>query len=183
MDNSKIVYNMVPLMYSNKILNLLSYEDIDWYINNCREHYYEEYNDFKFSKDITKNKLKSLIYSLVTSYKLKDTNKYGSRMLLKDIKTKEIYGGCVVFNVNNDEDLELAYFILPKYASSGLATEMLLNLIYALNNTKSSYKKYILRIQSSNIASINVAEKCGFTERCKVKGKYTTNIIYELERK
>lgn len=183
MHNIKQLSNLLPIQYDNKVLNLISFNDIDWYVNNCREYYYEQYLDFKFSKEISIDKSKEALYNIIVSYKLKTETNVEARLLLKDINTNEIYGGCTIFERNNNSDLEIAYFVLPKYHNKNICTDMLKHIIYALQSSDINFNKILLTIREDNIASLKVGNKLRFRKLADVKGKYKTNRILYLEKR
>ena len=181
MYNIKELYNCLPITYDNKIINIISFEDMDWYLNNCVQDYFEEYLDFKFSKDIKYENLQSALYKIIVGYKLK-IEEYGeARLLLKDLNTKEIYGGCTIFERGNN--LELAYFIIPKYHNKNIATSMLREVINALAISDIQFNKFVLTVREDNIASLKVAEKLNFKFSHEYSGKYKINKVFKLERR
>lgn len=182
MFNFKDFCNILPIVFDDKILNFITFEDIDWYSDNCRKPYYEKYLDFKFSKDIKQDKFKEILYNLIVGYKLKIGELIDLRLLLKN-SNGTIIGGCTVFNKRGTNDIELAYFILPEYQHNGYAKVMINNLMYAITKSDIKFDKFILQIREDNKASINLAKNLGFKKLHEVKGKYKTNIIYYKEVK
>lgn len=174
--------NILPISCEDKNLNLLTFDDMEWYIKNCKKPYYEEFLDFKFSSDIQDNKLREVIYNMIVGYKLKISSGYEARLLLKDKDNSIIYGGCTIFEKNNFNDIEVAYFILPKYQGKNLGTLMLRNICIALKNSTIPFKKITLTIRYDNKASLKVAQKVGFKYLTEVEGKYRKNIIMYIDR-
>ena len=182
MIHIKELISILPINCRNGELNLLTFDDMEWYIKNCKKPYYEEFLDFKFSTDIHDNKLRESIYNMIISYKLKIGSGYEARLLLKDTKTNTVYGGCTVFERNGFKDLEVAYFILPKYQGNNLGTEMLSKVCSALKNSNIPFEKILLTIRYDNKASLKVADKVGFKYLSEVDGKYKKNIIMYIDR-
>lgn len=174
--------NILPISCEDKNLNLLTFDDMEWYIKNCKKPYYEEFLDFKFSSDIQDNKLREVIYNMIVGYKLKISSGYEARLLLKDKDNSIIYGGCTIFEKNNFNDIEVAYFILPKHQGKNLGTLMLRNICIALKNSTIPFKKITLTIRYDNKASLKVAQKVGFKYLTEVEGKYRKNIIMYIDR-
>lgn len=181
MKNIKLLNNVLPIIFDNKRLTLISFNDIEWYISNCRKAYYEEYLDFKFSKDITKDKLRETLYNLVVSYRL-NIKSYGeARLLLRDIYNNEIYGGCTIFERENST-IEIAYFIIPKYQGKGIGKKMLFNLCKALANSSIQFNKITLIIRYDNYNSLALAKSVGFKKLSEFQGKYKKNIIMYISK-
>ena len=174
--------NILPISCEDKNLNLLTFDDMEWYIKNCKKTYYEEFLDFKFSSDIQDNKLREVIYNMIVGYKLKISSGYEARLLLKNKDNNIIYGGCTIFEKNNFNDIEVAYFILPKYQGKNLGTLMLKKICIALKNSTIPFKKITLTIRYDNKASLKVAQKVGFKYLAEVEGKYRKNIIMYIDR-
>lgn len=174
--------DVLPIEFNDKVLNCLSYDDIGWYIENCRKPYYEEFMDFKYSRDITKYKMHKALTSLVRSYNTRFKAKYEVRMLLKDKNTQEIYGGMILNDIRDNNRLEISYFIVPKYQHQHLAEEMVGNFIKVINNSSIRFEGLEAIIQSGNKASIGLVEKLGFKNTASLKGKYTMNLVYYLPR-
>ena len=57
--------DVLPIKCQDKSLNLLTFDNMDWYIRNCKKPYYEEFLDFKFSSDITDSNLREAIYNMI----------------------------------------------------------------------------------------------------------------------
>lgn len=182
MIHIKELIDILPINCGDKKLSILTFDDMDWYIKNCKKPYYEEFLDFKFSSDITDSKLREAIYNMIIGYKLKINSRYEARLLLKDFKGKHIYGGCTVFEKNNTHDIEVAYFVLPKYQGKNLGTDILKSICWALKKSSIPFEKIVLTIRYDNKASIRVAEKAGFKYLTEVDGKYRKNIIMYIDR-
>ena len=182
MIHIKELIDILPIYCGNKELNLLTFDDMNWYIKNCKKPYYEEFLDFKFSTDIQDNKLRESIYNMIISYKLKIGSGYEARLLLKDTNTNTIYGGCTLFERNGFKDLEIAYFIVPKYQGTNLGTEMLNKLCLELKKSSVPFEKIVLTIRYDNKASLKMADKVGFKYLNEVDGKYKKNIIMYIDR-
>lgn len=174
--------NILPISCEDKNLNLLTFDDMEWYIRNCKKPYYEEFLDFKFSSDIQDSKLREVIYNMIVGYKLIVSSGYEARLLLKDRENNIIYGGCTIFEKNDFNDIEVAYFILPKYQGKNLGTLMLKKVCIALKNSEIPFKKITLTIRYDNKASLKVAQKAGFKYLTEVEGKYRKNIIMYIDR-
>jgi len=181
MYNIKQLTNILPIVVNDLIIKLVSFEDIDWYIHNCRKPYFEKYLDFKFSTDISYDKLEVSLYNLVKSYKLKKVEYGEARLLLKDC-IGNIVGGCTIFEKDKDT-LELAYFIVPEYHRKGIAYIMIKKVLKALCESEIKFNKIIVTIQSDNIASINLITKLGFIITSSFIGKYTNNYVYTIYRR
>lgn len=173
---------VLPIEFNNKVLNYLSYDDIGWYIENCRKSYYEEFMDFKYSKDITKYRMRKALISLVRSYNTRLKTKYEVRMLLKDKNTQEIYGGMILTDIRDNNRLEISYFIIPKYQHQHLAEEMVSNFIRVINGSNIRFEGLEAIIQNCNKASIKLVESLGFKNTASLKGRYTMNLVYYLPR-
>lgn len=174
--------NILPIRCGDKDLNLITFNDMEWYIQNCKKPYYDEFLDFKFSSDIQDSKLREVIYNMIVGYKLKVSSGYEARLLLKDNKTGIIYGGCTLFEKNKFNDIEIAYFIIPKYQNNNLCTIMLNELCTKLKYSEIPFNKITLTIRYDNKASIKVAHKAGFKYLTEVEGKYKKNIIMYIDR-
>lgn len=182
MIHIKELTDILPINCKSGSLNLLTFDDMNWYIKNCKQPYYEEFLDFKFSSDITDSKLREAIYNMIIGYKLKVTSRYEARLLLKDRDSNRIYGGCTIFERNNTSDIEIAYFVLPEYQGNNIGTDILKSTCKALKESELPFEKLLLTIRYDNKASIRVAEKAGFKFLSEVEGKYRRNIIMYIDR-
>ena len=97
----KELVDILPISCGDKNLSLLTFDNMDWYIKNCKKHYYEEFLDFKFSSDIRDSELREAIYNMIIGYKLKISSGYEARLLLKGTTDNTVYGGCTIFEKNN----------------------------------------------------------------------------------
>lgn len=184
MYNIKELINILPIEYENYKLRLIKFKDLEWYIENCRSHYYEQYCDFKFSTDISKAKLARILFNLTKGYTCKISTAGEARLVLED-ENNSIIGGVTIFekqNDNRDNILELAYFVIPKHWNKGVAYNMLKNIIYEINKTNIDFKYYTVVIREDNIASINLANKLEFKESSRDKGRFKNNITFILKR-
>lgn len=182
MNDIKELCRALPIKYDNKILDLLTFKDIDWYVNNCMQSYFNEFLDFKFSTQLNEAELQTHLYNAIISYTFRVKSSSEARLLLKDRKSSTIYGGCTVFNTKNS-CIELAYFVVPEHHNKGIATDMLNHLVYALCNSNMAFDKLKIVIREDNIASLKLADKLGFKLNSTEKGKYKMNKVYILERK
>lgn len=176
------LYDILPINCIDKKIDLLTFNDMNWYIDNLKKSYYEQFMDFKFSSDIQDKKLRNVIYNMILGYKLKTQSTYEARMLLKSKDGYTIYGGCTIFEKGNCDDIELAYFILPQYQGNGLGTTLLKEVCKSLDNSSIPFKRLLLTIRCDNMASIYVAEQAGFRRLQEVRGKYKRNIIMYIDR-
>ena len=184
MYNIKELINILPIEYDVYKLRLITFKDSEWYIENCRSSYYEQYCDFKFSTDIAKNKLESALYNLIKGYTCRISTAGEARLVLED-KNNNIIGGVTIVekqNNNKDNILELAYFVIPKHWNKGVAYNMLKNIICRINKTNINFAYYTVVIREDNIASINLANKLGFKESSRNNGRFKDNITFILKR-
>jgi RimJ/RimL family protein N-acetyltransferase len=183
MISIKKLSKILPIKYNGLTLDLLTLEDLDWYLKNLRSPYYEKYLDFKFSKDISSKELREAISNMIVSYQLKIESPCEARFLLKEDDTNTIIGGCTVFERNTHPDsVEIAYFIIPEYQNRNMGYHMVKNLCQAMNQTDMQFKKIEAVVRSDNAASINMLSNLGFREKCREHGKYRENIIMWLNR-
>lgn len=179
MKNLSKIKKFLPIEHKDLVLKPLDFNSIDWYIDNCRQSYYEKYNDFKFSTDIKEDKLYEHLYKLVKGYITNDKNISCVRCIIH--KQNEIIG-CITV-VEKEDNIELAYSIIPKYWGRGYATNMLKCIINNIIKYKLEYKNIILEIREDNTKSIKVAERLGFEVLYIKQGKIKNNIIYALNKR
>lgn len=179
MKSIKQLSDILPIRYDDKILRLLSFHDIEWYSNNLRRDYYERYMDFKFSKDIAKERLEQILYQIAIDGLCGTASNHEARLVL--CNEESIIGGITIME-KDDASIELGYFIIPEQSSKGLASKMLSVFIDKLRESKVDFKIIRLIIREDNAASIKVAEKLGFKLSNEVLGKYKRNLIYTLVR-
>lgn len=179
MKNIAELRKTLPIIYNNRKLRMVSFNDIDWYITNTLQPYYEEYIDCKFSS-VPRKKLEMQLYNRIKGYVCRVKNSDEARLLLCDCNTNEIIGGITLFE--KDENIEIAYFILPKHQGKNEAYNMLKNSINKLNKSNMKFKNITAVIREDNTKSIKLIEKLGFRRIDSVKGKYKNNIVYIKER-
>lgn len=171
----------LPIKFRDNLqIDLVTMELLDEYIEILRTPYYENYLDFKFS-DIDKYELTTLMKQQISNnlQNKKTLNEW--RLLITNVKTNEIIGGCTIFLVPYSKNVEMAYFILPKYTKNGLCKHMLKILIDILYKNK-DVDNIELIIREDNISSIKVAESLNFKLINTEIGKYKLNYIYSLSK-
>ena len=80
------------------------------------------------------------------------------RYVIENNKNKLI-GGIARIKENINSEVEVSYFIVPKYTGRGIATAALQKIVTEIVNEG---KTPVLSIMSNNEASKSVAIKCGF---------------------
>ncbi len=171
--------NRFPLYTDSLCISILGKRNLDWYTDEVRKEYFYEYLDNKIVAGISRDRVRELLLMQIEFSKYEVDFNSEIRLIIQDKNTKERYGGITIYHLNKNNDIELAYWINPKYQGKGIATEALNALIDVLYNIISKYSHIILRIQQSNTKSIQLAERCGF----KLKEVDNGNKIYELKRK
>ena len=175
------LYSITPINVMGKYsLRMLTFKDLDWYIHNCREPYYNKYLDFSFAKDVAQDKLQSIFYNLVVGYAIKATNVSEARLVLVDNKSNEIIGGCTIFEKEHKKEYEIAYFIIPKMQCNGLGESLLLSLMSAMKFSILKFEHIDAIVMSSNTASIKLLEKTGFKKTCEYVGRRGINYVYRI---
>jgi RimJ/RimL family protein N-acetyltransferase len=182
MNNIIELLDILPISYKNKELNLIAYEDLEWYIENCRKPYYNEYLDFNFSRDIAESDLRTKIYELYYGYKLRLRKPGEARLLLKYKNTNIILGGCTIVE-RDSTTLEISYFLLPEEQHKGYAVEMIKELLISLKNSNIQFNNIIAIVQEDNMQSIKLVTSLGFKQTKSFKGKYKINKIYSIEKR
>lgn len=102
----------------------------------------------------------------------KNTNKLYFPFVIMDTNTNEIVGFFDVKNIDwNIPKAEIGYFIDKNHTGKGIAKKALNEIVsYFFSTLK--FSKFLLRIHHDNKASINVAEKCGFTKEGTIRKDY-----------
>lgn len=165
---------ILPINCKSGRIEILTMKYLDWYVDNCRKDYYNQYTNFNFCS-IPRKQLKDTIKNMINSYDNKVRDKCEARVILKN--NNIIIGGCTIFEIDK-ENIELAYFVIPEQQHKGIAYDMLYNLIKSISISNISFKRFILTIQSCNKISIKLAEKLGFSQ----KKLDNNNITMELHR-
>lgn len=166
--------DILPINCKSGRIEILTMGYLDWYVDNCRSDYYNQYTDFNFCS-ISRKQLKDTIANMINSYANKISNQCEARVVLKN--KNKILGGCTIFEKNNGE-IEIAYFVIPEEQHKGIAYEMIHNLLNNINKSSIPFNKFIVSIQSCNKISIRLAEKLGFVQNKSEKD----NIVMELYR-
>lgn len=181
MIDIKELSDILPIVYSNKVLNFLNVDDTEWYIQNAKSWYFKQYQDNRIDNRTSNKKLQAILYKLIEEYNLLIESGNEVRLVLKENNT--IIGGCTLYKSSHYiNSLELGYFIIPEYQHRGLAYEMLRHTIFKIKNSKMVFDHIILTIRKDNKASITLAEKLNFTIINVYKGKYKNNIVYKIDR-
>lgn len=173
--------DILPIKCRYGELNFLSFDKLDWYVDNCRKDYYNEHLDFNFKSDITREDLYDTFYNLVIGQKLKEKSDKEARLVLKN-EVNDCIGGALAYELQRNNVIELAYFVVPEYQHMGIAYDMLKSMIEALNKSKLKFRGFIATIQYDNVASINLVKKLGFRLLSEADGKYKKNITMYLDR-
>lgn len=179
MHNIVNLKKILPLKLDRTQLDLLTYKDIDWYINTIKTPFFNEYIDYKFL-DVTDTELKFKLTNLAMSYSLNMRISGEARLILRDKVSGDKIGGCTLFESDNTS-LEIGYWILPAYQNKGYAKELMSNIIEQLFKLK-NIKVIRLVIREDNFKSIMLAEKCGFSKSGSFIGKYKENLVYEVRQ-
>lgn len=179
------MYNIInlkkklPFKLDRIYLDILTYKDIDWYIDTLKKDFFNEFIDYKFTS-VSDAELRFKVTNLAMAYKLNMKVPGEARLIIKDKKTDEYLGGCTIYETDNNS-VDIGYWILPAYQGKGYAKE-LMNHISELVLGLKNISNIRLVIREDNIKSLMVAEKCGFTKTGSFKGKYKENIIYEARQ-
>lgn len=183
MYNIKELCNILPYEFSNYKLRLASFNDIDWYIDNCMKQYFNEFIDNRFS-DYRRSILEKAFYEVIKTYVFKVDSPCEGRLILIDKNNNSIVGGVTLFEkvLDSEDIIEIAYFILPKSQGKGIAYIMLYNIIYAICKSNMKFAKIAAVIREDNIKSINLIKKLNFSKYSITKGKYKNNITYIMDR-
>lgn len=184
MVSFKELYNILPIRYNNRELDVINTNNLNDYIEIITSDFYNEFLDYDFRKDINKKILYNTLDNSVKLYKIKSDNVIDIRMLLKDTDTHKIVGGCSVIRKDKTSGiLELAYFILPVYQGHNEAFKMLSKLLEVLEESSIDFKYTSAVVQDINVRSINLLEKLDFYVCDNIKGRHTLNKVYYRERK
>ena len=170
---------ILPIVYDDKTLKLLSLRYMDEYIDILVSDEYNSFKDESFKTDIRLDKVQQKIYNIILSFRFKIPNPEAARLILLD-KHENIIGCCSV--LENENVLDIAYFIKPEYRHRNEGYTMVKNLINNLKLSALQFDKFRLTIQEINTKSINLAKRIGFNEVNRIKGRYYTNLIMELGR-
>jgi len=182
MNNIKQLASILPIVYDNRKLKLLSTSEIYDYSSELRSNYFNKYSDYNYKTDLPKSNLQSILFNFAVGYSLKLEYPGEARLILIDNANSRLIGGCTIFEKENNTVLELAYFIKPEYQHKGEALNMLRHVIQALRNSKINFYLFRAIIQDSNEASIKLVDKLGFKPGRTFKGVHTYNIVCELVR-
>lgn len=182
MKSIKEFSKYVPIIYKDRELNFLTFDELDKYCDILRSDFYNKYMDFSFKQDISFNKLEDILHNNILFNKMNTPNTYEVRLILKDTTNQHIVGGCVIFEKDDEAILELAYFILPEYQGHYEALEMLNRLIKVLGDSDIKFCKFRAITQDINIGSIKTLEKLSFNIDRTFIGKVTKNLVFERAR-
>lgn len=166
---------LLPFNIDNIKLELLTYSDIDWYIEIVKQDFFNKYIDNRFT-DTSKEYLRFKLFNLAMSYKTGVKVQGEARLIIKDAVTNERIGGCTLFEVE-DNTIEIGYWIIPAFQNKGIAKKLIYNikdLVFRL----SKIDTIKLTIREDNIVSIIIAEKCGYKKMGDFLGKYKKNLVY-----
>lgn len=180
MVNIKALSNILSITYDNKQLTLLDIKELEWYVDNCRQNYFNTYLDFDFARDIKAESLKTLLYDIVIGYKLQIASDSEARFVLKDTDIDRIVAGCTL--KEQKDTLELAYWVLPEFQGNHIAHDMLHNLIKATSQSQMKFTRFRATIQDRNVISKKLVEGLRFINTGQHDGKYGINDVYILER-
>lgn len=184
MTSFKPLYNLLPIRYNNRELSIITIEDLNAYIDILTSNFYNEFLDYNFKKDISKENLYKALECSTKHYEIKSDKVIDVRLLLKDVDTHEIIGGCSV--ICKDKELgvlELSYFIMMEHQGHNEAYYMVDSLINMISKSDMKFNYISAVVQSINVRSIKLLGKLGFKLVNTVKGKHTLNNIYHKERK
>ena len=183
MKNIKSLCKVIPFEFNNYKIRLISFKDTDWYIDNCMKPYYEEFIDGRFSEH-SKGYIEECFYKIIRGYVCKVETVGEARLVLFDKNTNAIVGGVTLFEreLNNEDVIELAYFILPEYQGKGISYIMLNNVIDVICKSTMKFSKLTAVIREDNEKSLGLIKKLGFKEVSRAKGKYKMNITFVRER-
>lgn len=174
----KELKKQLPSVIDDKYkLRLLDYGDIDWYIDFFLTDYFKKYQDDRISED-DRVSIKVGLTNTVAAYRVGLKQSGAMRLVLEDLDTENCVGGCTIYERENNS-LELGYWILPAYSGKGLAKKLVkqaTGIVKELDNFSEVY----VEIRCDNIASICVAEECGYKLLREIDGKYTKNLIYNI---
>lgn len=177
MQNIKKIKKLFPVKMGDITLQIISRQDIAWYLRNIKADYYNKYADYKYSEEF-ENFINSRINKIVSDVEKGINSEEELRFTL--CYDNEQVGGCSISEIDNDNTgIKLSYFIIPEYQHRNLAYIMLNTLIKTLK--KSKYKFIIANIQCINTYSIKLVEKLNFRSIQRYDGNTCEIIRYRLE--
>lgn len=166
----------IPVNIDDYSLILLRQKDIEWYIKFFMSDYFNKYQDDKTNKDANIEEIKFNLVNQALALKTSLKINGEIRLILIDRNNSSPVGGCTIYE-SGGNCAELGYWILSSYSGKGIGNK-LVSCISKIVLSLSYFDNIKLEIRCDNIASICIAEKCGFELVDKVEGKYGINFIY-----
>lgn len=173
MINIEKVKEILPIQINQYKLSILSLKYMDKYIDNCVKYYYNQYDDFDFAKDISRDKLEAYIYKLINSYLFNMAIDGECRLIL--VNNNTLIAGCTIFE--RKKDLEIGWWVIPEYQHKNIGYMMMSKIIDELYTSSITFKNLYCVIREDNQPSIKLAQRLGFEMDKVVKGRTKNNYI------
>lgn len=170
-----------PLRTERTQIRLLNKKDCRWYAEEVHKEYYTEYSDNKAATTLKVDHIKNRLYTLIDSIRHTHEFNYELRTVAIHRDTHEPCGGVNIHPTDYSGEVEISYWVKPEYQHNGLATEIVKGVINSIFTIKELNEIKIV-IQSSNIASIIVAERLGARYMYSVDGRYDKNLVYRIRK-
>lgn len=159
-------------------IKLVSCDIVEKYVEILRSDFYNEFLDFNFNKDISKELLISSINSKAEQYTKNNSSIKEYRFVVFN-NIEQIVAGFTLYISGKDmENIEVAYFVLPEHQGQGIAFNMLSKIIDMLTIIGYKDKTLIANVQSKNVKSLNILKKLQFEKYRNYRGKFGTNIEF-----
>lgn len=172
----KTLKNKLPIYTDRLKIQILGSRDVDTYISEVKQPYFSEYLEGKNIASLSDFEIANRLRSLVQYYGTAQQIVYEIRLVIKD-NDNNFIGGITLCPRFNTRELEIGYWVVPKYQGNGYATEALNRVcIFSSIVFKSNIDKLVLYIQERNIKSLNVAKNCNFEFTEYIPGNRGRNI-------
>lgn len=190
MYNIKNIASKLPIETERLIIRTLDTYDLDWYTKLVIRPFMSEYldNPLVYSENFMEHLVTKLQSLIDDANSLKESPKELRLVIVEKTSMLNIGGITLIpkiekhgTRINKKSIIEIAYWIIPEYQHLGYAKEALKSISFKLLKIR-EVRRLILEIQSINIGSIRLAEKCGYTQYEIKDGAVVTNFLYKLDK-
>lgn len=173
------IFNIVPFNTDRCSIELLNYDDVDWYSQEALKPYFSEYLEYK-SNGISLGALRWHLNNTVGLYKDNKANNFSVRFVVKIDKNR--VGGATIQKYKEPGVYELGYWVTSEYQGIGIGYEILNGMTNNILTNIQELSKLVLKIRQKNLKSIRIAEKCGYKLVKSYELKGDTTLVYEYTK-
>ena len=163
-------------------VEVLSRGSLIWYVQQLSQDYFIEYTDIQKPSRVQIEMVKIHLKGTINTMKNRETINEDIRLIIK-VGDEPVGGITIIPNEDNDNEVEIAYWITPLSQSKGIATRAIEVVIGNLVIENKQLEYVVANVLDINKPSKNLMKKLGFiqTSEFKTNNRKLKAIRYEYK--